>query len=310
MPRLPVTKTHKLFIGGAFPRTESGRSIELRASGNGRGAAQRSRGSAGARRAPKDAGPPIAHLCRASRKDLRQAVEAARSALGSWSRSTPYLRGQVLYRLAELLEGRGAELASALRETSGRSAASAQREVRAAIDRLVSMAGWSDKLAMVLGGQNPVAGPYYTFTTPEPVGVCAVVDASEAPLLGLVSMMAPAIVAGNAVVAIASERHPLAALLLAESVPTSDLPAGVFNLLTGDHAELLPHLAAHRDLDGVIAAVDPKHGALLRQGSAENLKRVRLVDPAADFEADEPWAGAGAFDGLVEFKTIWHPMSA
>jgi len=287
MPRLPVIKTHKLFIGGAFPRTESGRSRELK---DGRGRT-------------------IAHLCRASRKDLRQAVEVAHAAQPGWERATPYLRGQVLHRLAEMLEGRRDELSDSLRATSTRSAASARDEVIASIDRLISMAGWTDKLAMVIGGQNPVAGPYYNFTTPEPVGVIVVIDASNAPLLGLVSMIAPAIAAGNAVIAIPSESHPLAALLLAESVPTSDLPAGVFNLLTGEHAELLPQVATHRDISGVLAAVKEPAAAGLRAGAAENLKRVRIVDPGSDFESDEPWSGASAFDGLVDFKTIWHPAA-
>lgn len=287
MPRIPVNKTHKLFIGGAFPRTESGRSSELRG---------------------RD-GRVLAHLCRASRKDLRQAVEAARAAQPAWERAAPYLRGQILHRLAEMLEGRKAELAAALRATSSRSAASAAREVETAIDRVISMAGWSDKLAMVLGGQNPVAGPYYNFTTPEPVGVVVAVDDSHAPLLGLISLIAPAIVSGNAVVAIASESHPLPALLLAESAPTSDVPAGVFNLLTGSLAELAPQVASHRDVDGVIAAVPESVGSILRAGAAENLKRVRIVDVDAPFEDEEPWSGAGAFDGLVESKTIWHPAA-
>lgn len=288
MQRIPVVKTHKLFIGGAFPRTESGRTMTLED--------RRGRSSV--------------NLCRASRKDLRQAVEAARGAQAGWSRAAPYLRGQILHRFAEMLEGRSSELAEAIRSTSDRTAASAQREVRTSIDRLVSMAGWSDKLAMVLGGQNPVAGPYYTFTTPEPVGVCIVLDESKWPLLGFVTMVAPAIVAGNAVVAIASERHPLPALLVAESAPASDVPAGVLNLLTGVTEELLPHVASHRDVDAIVAAAPVRRREALRLGAAENLKRVRWIDPNADFEAPEPWAGASAFDGLVEFKTIWHPMSA
>lgn len=284
---MPIVKTHKLFIGGAFPRTESGRSRELLDT--------RER--------------VVAHLCRASRKDLRAAVEAARAAQPSWERATAYLRGQILHRLAEMLEGRRDELAAALRTTSSRSPASARREVEASIDRILSMAGWSDKLAMVLGGQNPVAGPYYNFTVPEPTGVVVVLDDSSSPLLGLVSMVAPALAAGNAVIAIPSQAHPLASLLLAESAPTSDLPAGVLNLLTADHAELLPQIASHRDIDGVVAAVDEGAAAVLRAGAAENLKRVRVIDPASDFELGEPWSGARAFDGLVEFKTIWHPAA-
>jgi len=251
----------------------------------------------------------VAHLCRASRKDLRQAVEAARTAQPAWARASAYLRGQILYRLAEMLEGRRNELVEALRATDDRSDRAARREVDAAIDQLVSIAGWSDKLSMVLGGQSPVAGPYYTFTTPEPVGVVAVMDASDAPLLGFVSMIAPAIVAGNAVVAIPSQRHPLAALLVAETAASSDVPAGVLNLLTGDHDELVPQVASHREIDAVLASVPTRHADLLRAGTAENLKRVRLVDRGASFEDDEPWSGAGAFDGLLEFKTIWHPMA-
>jgi len=283
--RIPVVKTHKLFIGGAFPRTESGRSREQR-DGKGR---------------------VVAHLCRASRKDLRQAVEAARTAQPSWERATPYLRGQVLHRWAEMLEGRRDELASAVQLGSAPKPAAARQEVGESIDRLIAMAGWTDKLAMVLGGQNPVAGPYYNFTVPEPVGVVVAIDASASSLLGLVSMIAPAIAAGNTVIAIASEANPLPALLLAESAPTSDVPAGVFNLLTGDHTELLTHVASHRDIDGVIAAIDESAAAVLRAGTAENLKRVRIIDPASRFESDEPWSGARAFDALVEFKTIWHP---
>lgn len=286
--RLPVVKTHKLFIGGAFPRTESGRSIALRDR--------------------KDR--LVAHLCRASRKDLRQAVEAARIAQSGWASATPYLRGQILHRLAEMLEGRSGELVEAIRVTSDRSARSARQEVGVAVDRVVSMAGWSDKLAMLLGGQNPVAGPYYTFTAPEPVGVVAVIDSSDAPLLGFISMIAPAIVSGSAVVAIASEQHPLPALLVAETAATADLPGGVLNLLTGEHEELLGHAASHRDIDAIIASVPERHAAVLREGSAENVKRVRLIDRHARFEDDEPWSGAGAFDELLEFKTIWHPIGA
>ncbi|MBX3354161.1 MAG: aldehyde dehydrogenase family protein [Phycisphaeraceae bacterium] len=287
MNRLPVVKTHKLFIGGSFPRTESGRSRELL----------------------DLRGEVVAHLCRASRKDLRSAVEAARAAQPAWQAATPYLRGQVLHRFAEMLEGRRAELADALRTHARRSAASARAEVDAAIDRLLSMAGWSDKLAMVLGGQNPVAGPYYNFTVPEATGVVTLVDGSHAPLLGAVSLLAPALVAGNAVILVASEAAPLPALLLAESAPTSDLPPGVFNLLTGEHGELVPHIASHRDIDGVLAAVEGETAAQLRKGSAENLKRVRIIDPSSDFFAEEPWSGASAFESLVEFKTIWHPAA-
>lgn len=287
MSRIPVLKTHKLFIRGAFPRTESGRTMELRDA----------RGSL------------AAHLCRASRKDLRDAVEAAHAAQPGWQQATPYLRGQILHRLAEMLEGRKSELADAVGCTSRGSRQAAAAEVTAALDRVISMAGWCDKLASVVGGQNAVAGPYYNFTVPEPVGVVAVVGGDGCPLLGFLSLVLPALAAGNAVVAIAPQRNPLPALLVAESCPSSDLPGGVLNLLTGDHAELLPHVASHRDIMGVVACVPASAAATLRAGAAENLKRVHLVDQKTDWRREEPWSGAGAFEPFLEFKTIWHPAA-
>ena len=286
--RVTVLKTHKLFIKGAYPRGESGRTHALRDADGGL----------------------MAHLCTGSRKDLREAVEAARAALPGWSAATPYLRGQILHRLAEMLEGRAAELAQAIADTTGRSAKKARAEVNAGIDRIVCFAGWSDKIASLLGNQNPVAQPFHNFTVPEPVGALGVIAPESSPFLGFVSMWLPALCAGNTVVCMASENLPLPALLVAESMPGSDIPAGVFNLLTGTRKELLPAFAAHRDLDGIVACGDAKEGAALREAGADNLKRVRVVASDADFECERAWEGPEAFRGAVEYKTVWHPMSA
>jgi len=285
--RVTVLKTHKLFIKGAYPRGESGRTHALR-----------------------DAeGGLLAHLCTGSRKDTREAVEAARAALASWSAATPYLRGQILYRLAEMLESRAAEIMSAIRETTGRSVKKSRAEVHAGIDRIVCFAGWSDKITSVLGNQNPVAQPFYNFTSPEPVGTIGVICPENSPFLGFVSMWLPALCAGNTVVCMASESLPLPALLVAESMPNSDVPAGVFNLITGLRKELLPAFAAHRDLDGLVASADDKESAMLRELGADNLKRVRVIEVQTDFECKETWEGPKAFRGAVEYKTVWHPMS-
>jgi acyl-CoA reductase-like NAD-dependent aldehyde dehydrogenase len=294
--RLEVDKTYKLFIGGAFPRSESGRSLPVH-----------------------DAKRRVfAHISHASRKDLRDAVEAARKALPAWSGATAYNRGQVLYRLAEMMEGKRAELEEAISavpaKAKTRSKAApglpARREVELAIDRLVSFAGWADKYAQVLGCNNPVAGPFYNFTTPEPTGVVAVVAPDEAPLLALISLIAPALCAGNTVVAVASDTNPLPAAILAEACATSDLPAGVVNLLTGQHAELIPHIAGHRDIDAVHAAnLDPAQTAALRAGAAENVKRVttrEVADWTDAAECTSPWW----IEPLVELKTVWHPSGA
>jgi acyl-CoA reductase-like NAD-dependent aldehyde dehydrogenase len=295
--RLEVAKTYKLFIGGAFPRSESGRSIPVHD---------------GKRRV-------FAHISHASRKDLRDAVEAARKALSAWSGATDSNRGQVLYRLAEMMEGKRAELEEAISSVApakakARSkpapAITARREVELSIDRLVSFAGWADKYAQVLGCNNPVAGPFYNFTIPEPTGVVAVVAPDEAPLLALISLIAPALCAGNTVVAFASEISPIAAAVLAEACATSDLPAGVVNLLTGQRAELIPHIASHRDIDAVHAAnLDAAQATALRAGAAENVKRVttrEVRDWADAAECTSPWW----IEPLVELKTVWHPSGA
>ncbi|MCE9619578.1 MAG: aldehyde dehydrogenase family protein [Planctomycetes bacterium] len=285
--RLTVLKTHKLFIKGAFPRGESGRTHPLRDKHNG----------------------VLAQLCTASRKDLREAVEAAKGAQPAWAASTPYLRGQILYRLAEMIEGRAEEFTAALRETTDAGAKSARAEVDATIDRTICFAGWADKMVSILGNQNPVAAPYWNFTSPEPIGVLGIVAPDDSPLLGFVSLWLPALCAGNTVVVLASERCPLPALLMAESMPTSDVPAGVFNLLTGFREELLKPLGSHRDIDGVIAAVDNDHATVLRDQGADNLKRVRILNAKRDWTS-ETCDGPGAFHGSVEYKTTWHPLSA
>jgi acyl-CoA reductase-like NAD-dependent aldehyde dehydrogenase len=261
--RLPVRKTYKLYIGGAFPRSESGRTFEAEG----------------------------ANVARGSRKDLRDAVRAARAAFAKWSSMTAYNRGQVVYRIAEMLESRRAEFAEL---TAGAD------EVDRAVDRLVWYAGWADKLAQVLGSSNPVAGPYFNFTVPEPTGVVGILAPDEPALLGLVSRVAPAIVGGNTTVVVASETHPLAALELAEVLATSDVPGGVVNLLTGQREELAPWLAGHMDVNALdLAGVDGQVEELERL-AAENVKRV--VRGAADDQS--PWEIAS----FLELKTVWHPI--
>ncbi len=263
MTRLPVKKTYKLFIGGAFPRSESGRTYEAEGQ----------------------------NVARASRKDVRDAVRAARGALPKWSGMTAYNRGQVLYRLAEMVEARTAEFA----ELAG-----GRREVERTVDRIVWYAGWADKLAQVLGSSNPVAGPYFNFTVPEPTGVVAVLAPDEPPLLGLVSRVIPALTGGNSVVAVASETHPLAAIELAEAIATSDVPGGVVNLLTGYRSELAPWLAAHMDVNAIDLAAADGDLPELERAAAQNVKRV--VHGRADIQS--PWEIAG----FLELKTVWHPV--
>jgi len=263
MARLPVKKTYKLYIGGAFPRSESGRTYEAEGQ----------------------------NVARASRKDARDAVRAARAAFPAWSGMTAYNRGQVLYRLAEMMETRATELE---RVCSGRD------EVEAAIDRVIWYAGWTDKLPQVLGGSNPVAGPYFDFTVPEPTGVVAVVAPAEPPLGGLVSRIVPPLVGGNAVVAVAAETHPLAAIELAEALATSDLPPGTVNLLTGFRDELAPWLAGHMDVNAIDLTGADGTTAELERLAAENVKRVVRSSP----DAQSPWE----IEAFLELKTVWHPI--
>ncbi|WP_026403005.1 aldehyde dehydrogenase family protein [Actinomadura rifamycini] len=279
--RLSVRKTYKLYVGGAFPRSESGRSYVV-----------------------TDAkGRFVANASHASRKDVRDAVAAARKAFGGWSGRTPYNRGQILYRIAEMLEGRGAQFADELR-TAGLSKAAASAEVDAAVDRWVWYAGWADKIAAVAGSANPVAGPFFNFSTPEPTGVVGVV-APDSPLLGLVSTVAPAIVTGSTAVVVASEPAPLPAITLAEVLATSDLPGGVVNILTGRRAELAPWLATHMDVNALdLAGVPADAVADLEEKAAGNLKRVVRPDES-DWGAEPGTARITAF---LETKTVWHPV--
>ncbi|MFI6321202.1 aldehyde dehydrogenase family protein [Nonomuraea sp. NPDC050556] len=274
MSRLSVRKTYKLFIGGAFPRSESGRSYAVTS--------------------PK--GDFLANASQASRKDARDAVSAARKAFPGWSGATAYNRGQILYRIAEMLEGRRAQFADE---------GCKKPSIDAAIDRLVWYAGWSDKIASVHGSSNPVAGPYFNLSSPEPSGVVAVV-APDDPLLGLVSVVAPVIVTGNTCVVVASERTPLPSITLAEVLATSDLPGGVVNILTGRRAELAPWLAAHMDVNGLdLTGVDDQDLALrCEQDAAENLKRV-LRPAREDWSADP---GITRMTRFMETKTVWHPV--
>jgi len=280
--RLAVRKTYKLFIGGAFPRSESGRSYVV-----------------------TDAkGRFVANASRASRKDARDAVAAARKAFPGWSGRTAYNRGQILYRVAEMLEGRRDQFAAELRD-AGRGKAQAGAEVDAAVDRWVWYAGWADKIAAVAGSANPVSGPFFNFSTPEPTGVVAVV-APDSPLLGLVSVVAPAIVSGNTAVVVASEPAPLPAITLAEVLATSDLPGGVINILTGRRAELAPWLAGHMDVNAIdLTGVAPGDVADLESRAAGNLKRVLRPDGEENWSAEPGTARMTAF---LETKTVWHPM--
>jgi len=280
--RVDVRKTYKLFIGGAFPRSESGRSYP----------------------ATGPDGTVLAHAARASRKDARDAVVAARKAVPGWSGATAYNRGQVLYRVAELLEGRAAQFTAECVQGEGVSWAGAERTVTAAIDRWVWYAGWPDKVAQVAGSANPVAGPYFNFSVPEPTGVVAVVAPAAPSLLGLVSVLAPVIATGNAAVVVASEAAPLPAVTLAEVLATSDVPPGVVNILTGYTAELAPVLAAHMDVNAIdLTGVAAGGRAELERLAARNVKRVFAAD--GDWEAPPGTARMLAF---LEIKTVWHPI--
>jgi acyl-CoA reductase-like NAD-dependent aldehyde dehydrogenase len=275
--RLPVKKTYKLFVNGAFPRSESGRSYPVYD--------------------PK--GDVVANAVRASRKDMRDAVRAARGAHAKWAGSTAYLRGQVLYRVAEMMEGRSAQLAEEL-VTTGKTKRAAATEVATAIDTWVWYAGWADKIAHVTGTVNAVAGPYFDFTVPEPVGVVGIVAPDEPALSGFAAVVAPALCAGNAVVVLASETAPLAVLTLAEVLATSDLPAGTVNILTGQKAEVGPWLAGHGDVDSVdVTGASDELAAEMERAAADDVKRVirhRDLDGS-------PYAVAAT----MELKTVWHP---
>ncbi|MGI9115751.1 MAG: aldehyde dehydrogenase family protein [Chthoniobacterales bacterium] len=283
-PRLAVQKTYKLFIGGKFVRGENGRVILTR-DANGRS---------------------LANHCRASRKDFRDAVTAARGAFAAWSKNSAYLRGQILYRAAEMLETRHRDLEEELTRADS-SVGSARREVTAAIDRLVYYAGWTDKFAQILGSVNPVASSHFNFTIPEPTGVVVAVCPNEPALLGLVSIIAPIIASGNSAVVLASTANALPALTFSEIIATSDIPAGVVNILAGDRAELAPHFASHMDVNAIVdASGDEKIGVELQSGSAINLKRYYHRDVRDYFgaEGENPYW----IIDTTEMKTAWHPI--
>jgi acyl-CoA reductase-like NAD-dependent aldehyde dehydrogenase len=280
-----VRKTYKLYVGGAFPRSESGRTYEVRAAD----------------------GRFLANAALASRKDARDAVVAARKAFAGWSSATAYNRGQVLYRVAEMLEGRRAQFVAEVADGEGIDADRAGRIVDAAVDRWVWYAGWSDKVHQVHGSSNPVAGPYFDFSVPEPTGVVAVI-APSSPLLGLVSVVAPAIVTGNTCVVVAAEHAPLPAISLSEVLATADLPGGVVNLLTGRPAEIAPWLASHMDVNAIdlTGVADADLATDLETSAAGNLKRVVRPPQAAPDWSAEP--GLDRMLAFLETKTVWHPV--
>jgi acyl-CoA reductase-like NAD-dependent aldehyde dehydrogenase len=288
MTRLPITKTPKVYVGGAFIRSESGRTYPLADS----------------------AGEFFANVPQCTRKDLRNAVEAAAKAGPGWAKRTGYNRGQILYRLAEMLEARSPEMVASLR-LGGATEAAAAKETAAAVDRVTYYAGWADKYEQVLGNVNPVAGPYFNFTVTEPMGIVGVIAPDPAPLLALVSLIAPVIVSGNTVVALASETQPYPAITLGEMLATSDLPGGVVNLLTGFRKELVPTFATHahfRALSAVVPAADRKTLAL---GAADSVKRAQLVasEDKTDW-SDDAAQSLYAIREFLEFKTTWHPIGS
>ena len=288
MSRLPITKTPKVYVGGAFIRSESSRVFPL----------------------ADAAGNFFANIPQCTRKDLRNAVEAAAKAGPGWAKRTAYNRGQILYRLGEMLEARASELGDALR-LGGASKAAAAKEVTASVDRLIYYAGWADKYEQVLGNVNPVAAPYFNFTVTEPMGIVGVIAPDEAPLLALLSLVVPAITSGNTVVALASSAQPYPAIVLGELLATSDLPGGVVNLLTGFRKELVPTFATHTHLRAISAVANADERKALALGAADSVKRTRLLkaEVRTDWFADAAQS-LYAIRDYVEFKTIWHPIGA
>ncbi len=286
--RLKVQKTYKLFIGGKFPRTESGRYMTAKS--------------------PKT-GEHLANYCHASRKDFRDAVVAARKAQAGWASTTAYLRGQILYRAAEMLEGRASSLVAEIESSTGANPDKATTEVSATIDRFVHFAGWTDKVSQIFGAVNPVATSHFNFSTPEPTGVVTVICPDQPCLLALVSLVAPVILTGNTAVVLASEKYPLPAVTLAEVIATSDLPGGVLNILSGFREELAPHIASHMDVNAVVdGSGDSAITRTIQEGSADNLKRI-----ATHNLRPSTWAGKAGADpyrilDTLEFKTAWHPI--
>ena len=288
MSRLIVTKTPKVYVGGAFIRSESARTFPLRDA----------------------AGNFFANIPQCTRKDLRNAIEAAAKAGPGWAKRTPYNRGQIIYRLGEMLEARKGDMADAL-AVGGASKPAATKEITAAIDRLIYYAGWADKFEQVLGNVNPVASPHFNFTVTESMGIVGLLAPEEAPLLALISLIAPAITGGNTVVALASSAQPYPAIVLGEMLATSDLPGGVVNLLTGFRKEIVPTMATHTHLRAIAGVANADERKALKLGAAESVKRVKLT------KAEEPvdWYSAQAQSlyavrDHLEFKTTWHPIGA
>ena len=292
--RLPVTKTPKVYVGGQFIRSESGRVFPVREGGN-----------------KNDSGALLGNIPQCTRKDLRNAVEAAAKAGADWAKRTPYNRGQILYRLGEMLEARSGEMAEAIVLSGAATKSAAAKEVAASVDRLIYYAGWADKYEQVLGNTNPVAGPFFNFTVAEPMGIVGIIADDEAPLLGLISQIAPVIVSGNSCVALASEKYPYPAIVLGEMLATSDLPGGVVNLLTGFRKEMLSTFATHTHIRGISAVVNKDEKRELQIGAADSIKRVRAKAGGGDVD----WMAGnaqGAYEirDFIEFKTTWHPIGA
>jgi acyl-CoA reductase-like NAD-dependent aldehyde dehydrogenase len=290
--RLPVLKTYKLYIGGQFPRTESGRSYLVSSAD----------------------GDPLANACRASRKDLRDAVRIARAASGPWAARTAMNRGQILYRVAELMEGRFDQFTGEVAIAEGIDAKRAREVVGRATDRWVWYAGWSDKIAQVLGSSNPVGAPYFNFTIPEPTGVVGVVAPERSSLLGLVSRLAPVLAGGNVAVVLASETRPLPLVTLTEVLATSDVPGGVVNVLTGHRSELVPVLAAHVDVDGVDGwGIPDDLRVAAEEAAADSVKRLArrpkgVTDARFDWLDDHATERPEWIAAFLEMKTVWHPI--
>ena len=276
--RLDVKKTYKLFIGGAFPRSESGRSYQIQDTKRNF----------------------IANPAQASRKDLRDAVLAAKNAHSQWSSATAYNRGQILYRIAEIMEGRSDQFVAEIMALEGATPKAALKQVQEAIDTWVWYAGWTDKISSTAGSTNPIAGPYYNFTIPEPLGVVGIFAEQKSSLLGVIRGLAPVLASGNSAVVVASERRPLPAITLSECCATSDVPSGVINILTGVTSELAPWMASHMEVDGIdISGLDPKSDADIRKSGTENLKRIHR------FKSEN---SPDRILSFMEYKTVWHPI--
>jgi acyl-CoA reductase-like NAD-dependent aldehyde dehydrogenase len=290
--RIPVTKTPKVYVGGQFVRSESGRVFPIQNKKNSHGAL-------------------LGNIPQCTRKDLRNAVEAAAKAGPDWAQRTPYNRGQILYRLGEMLESRSGEMAESLVISGAATKIAAGKEVAATVDRLIYYAGWADKYEQVLGNTNPVAGPFFNFTVAEPMGIIGIIADDTAPLLGLLSQIAPVIIAGNTCVCLASQEFPYPAIVLGELLAVSDLPGGVVNILTGFRKELVPTFATHTHIRGLSAIVSQEEKKQLALGAAESIKRVRARkrDESIDWTGDTSQSVYEIRD-FIEFKTTWHPIGA